>query len=120
MSSHAPSNNSANGRAKPRLFGLPAEDYRRLCAVFARHPGVTSAIIYGSRATGRHRPNSDIDLTLEGAIPWAEFLAIETELDDLLLPYTIDLSLKAQIDNPALLEHIESNGRQFYPVPALH
>jgi predicted nucleotidyltransferase len=73
------------------------------------------AILYGSRATGRHRPNSDIDLTLEGDIPWEEFLTIEKELDDLLLPYTIDLSLKGQIDNPTLREHIERHGRQFYP-----
>jgi len=34
--------------------------------VLASHPEVEAAILYGSRALGRHRPASDIDLTLIG------------------------------------------------------
>ena len=98
-------------------FGLPGADYRRIQAVLSRHPRVRAAILYGSRATGRHRPGSDIDLTLVGDIPWDELQEIATELDDLLLPYTFDLSLEAHIDNPALRSHIERVGRQLYPSP---
>lgn len=36
------------------------------------------------------------------------------ELDDLLLPYMIDLSIYAQIDNPALCEQIDRVGMVFY------
>ena len=39
---------------------------------------------------------------------------IDFELDDLLLPYTFDLSIYNQIDNPDLLEHIKRVGKDFY------
>lgn len=41
-------------------------------------------------------------------------LKIENALDDLLLPYKIDLSLFHALDNPALVEHIRRVGRVFY------
>jgi hypothetical protein len=34
-------------------------------------------------------------------------------LDDLLLPYKIDLSLLREIDNPQLLDHIDRVGQVF-------
>lgn len=37
-----------------------------------------------------------------------------TELDDLLLSYSIDLSIYQQIDNPNLIEHIQRVGMIFY------
>jgi len=41
-------------------------------------------------------------------------LKIENELDDLLLPYKIDLSVIGAIDNTELLEHIRRVGVVFY------
>ena len=43
-----------------------------------------------------------------------DLLDIELALDDLLLPYKMDLSLHHQLDNPQLLDHIARVGRQFY------
>jgi Protein of unknown function DUF86 len=45
---------------------------------------------------------------------YRELLWLMDELDDLLLPYMIDLSLYAQIDNPALREHIDRVEVVFY------
>lgn len=45
-------------------YGLPADALQAIREVLAAHPGVTAAILYGSRALGRERPGSDIDLTL--------------------------------------------------------
>jgi hypothetical protein len=39
---------------------------------------------------------------------------IETELDDLLLPYKIDLSAFKTISNPDLIDHINRVGIVFY------
>ncbi|GHT72537.1 hypothetical protein FACS189456_1300 [Bacteroidia bacterium] len=36
------------------------------------------------------------------------------EIDDLLLPYMIDLSIFHQIRNPDLVEHIERVGKKLY------
>ncbi len=51
--------------------------------MLAAHPDVEQAIVYGSRAMGRQRPASDIDLTLIGAaIGFGTLARIEAELDD--------------------------------------
>ena len=64
---------------------------------------------------GRFRPGSDIDLTLSGADLTARDLArLNTALDDPLLPWRFDLSLRESLESPALLEHIERVGKVFY------
>ena len=97
-----------------RQWGLSATELNRILQVLSTHPKVSQAIIYGSRALGTHRPGSDIDLTLTGNLEWADLQKIETELDNLDLPYSIDISLASQIENPALQEHIEQHGQPLY------
>lgn len=97
------------------LYGLSDEVIQRISAIFEKHPSVTKGVVYGSRAMGSYRPASDIDLVLFGEdVPLTEFFAIENELDDLLLPYKIDLSLHHHLNNPDLLAHIEREGKLFY------
>lgn len=73
------------------------------------------AALYGSRALGRHRPASDIDLALIGPALDATALArIDADRDDLLLPWMIDLSALSAIHHPALLEHIQHAGVDLY------
>ena len=101
-----------------RASGLPDTAIEAIRQVLARHPEVEAAILYGSRALGRHRPASDIDLTLIGpAISPAALARIDAELDDLLLPWMIDLSALSAIRHPALLAHIERAGLQLYRRP---
>lgn len=96
-------------------FGLPLVDITRIREVFARFPDVDKAVLYGSRAMGTHKTGSDIDLTLYGEKLTLEQLAvIAPELDDLLLPYTIDLSIFALLNNVGLCEHISRVGKVFY------
>jgi uncharacterized protein len=93
-------------------FGLSERTLGQLRGVLNKHMGIQRAIVYGSRAKGNFRPGSDIDLTLDApGLLFDELLRINAELDDLMLPYTIDLSLLRQIDNPSLLSHIERVGR---------
>lgn len=96
-------------------FGLPQAALDKLDGVFALHPAIESVLIYGSRAKGNHRPGSDIDLALKGkAIAFDEFLAIENQIDDLMLPYSVDLSEYGKIDNPELIAHIDRVGVEIY------
>lgn len=100
---------------EPIVFGLKSSVVRSMGAVFSAHPEVEQAILYGSRAKGTFRRGSDIDLCLTGAgLNMPLLLRIENELDDLLLPYKIDLSIRDRIDNPELLTHIERVGVSFY------
>lgn len=83
--------------------------------MFAGFPALESAILYGSRAKGNFGPGSDIDLTLFGdRLSHADLLAVERALDELSLPYKIDLSLFRQIDNTELVDHIRRVGVVFY------
>lgn len=95
--------------------GLPPKAISEIQRVLSENPEVDQAILYGSRALGTYRPNSDIDLTLVGDhISLSQLLSIENEIDDLLLPYKVDLSVKSNIDNSDLLKHIEKFGKVFY------
>ncbi len=96
-------------------FGLSEETIEKMHHVFKNHPTIQKAVLYGSRALGTYRPNSDIDLTLIGEnLTFTEQLEIDNELDDLLLPYQIDLSLFHHIDHKGLIEHIERVGKTFF------
>lgn len=96
-------------------FGLKQVTIEKICGVFSAHPEIEQVIIYGSRAKGNYRDGSDIDLTIKGeGVSLSQLLKIENELDDLLLPYKIDLSLLHKIDDPDLLDHIRRVGVVFY------
>ena len=102
-------------------FGLKESTIDRICEVFADHPLVEQVILYGSRAKGNYRRGSDIDLTMKGeAVTLTELLRIETELDDLLLPYKIDLSILHKIQDSDLIDHIKRLGAVFYDKKAVH
>lgn len=95
--------------------GLSAATVEKICGVLARHPQVEKAILYGSRAKGNYKNGSDIDLTLAGSgLASRDLLKIMGELDDLLLPYMIDLSILHRIDHEGLREHIQRVGQEFY------
>lgn len=99
-------------------FGLSASTLQKIRHTLAQHHRVQRAVVYGSRAKGTYKPGSDIDLTLHAVpgtqIDHRELGDIEEEIDDLLLPYLVDLSVFEHIDNDALREHIERVGQVLY------
>ena len=102
----------------PKLYGLPEEAIAKLCRVFSQYPAIQSVLLFGSRAKGNYRPASDIDLSIQApALGLSDLLAIENQIDDLLLPWTVDLSLLHHIDNPELINHIRRVGTPFYKQP---
>ena len=97
------------------MFGLSDNTIEKIQHVIESFPEVDKAVIYGSRAKGNYQVGSDIDLTLFGEkCDRRVCAAIEAALDELLLPYTIDLSVFTQIHHPALEDHIERVGKTFY------
>ena len=96
-------------------FGLPERTLDEMRAIFAQHSKVKKVLVYGSRATGKHKAGSDIDLTLFGsALEYADLLRIAGELDDSSIPYLVDLSIFDQIDHVKLKDHIKRCGKIFY------
>lgn len=102
-------------QSKTRKYGLSDNHIAAIQRILQAYPKVSKAVLYGSRAKGNYRPASDIDLTLQGeALDYSDLVVIDTALDDLLLPYTMDLSIYQQIENPDLIEHIKRVGLPFY------
>lgn len=97
-------------------YGLPDTVVGQISAVLRRYPQVDRAILYGSRAKGNYKNGSDIDLTLRGSteLTLKVLYRILDDLDDLLLPYTIHLSIFHQIDDLDVIEHIQRVGVVFY------
>ena len=95
--------------------GLKKETIEKILEIFKRHELIEAVILYGSRAKDNFKPGSDIDLTLIGnELNLTVLNKISLELDDLLLPYTFDLSLYHHIKQPDLIDHIQRVGKVFY------
>jgi len=90
------------------MFGLPETAVQKLCSVFSRYSEIESVLLYGSRAMGTWRNGSDIDLCIVAEkLSFSKKMEIENEIDDLLLPWKVDLSLQHQLENSDLLDHIQ-------------
>jgi predicted nucleotidyltransferase len=95
--------------------GLSIKTIESIQGIFKKYQKIESVFIYGSRAKGNFKNGSDIDLTIDGAeLTLTDLFKIENELDDLFLPYKIDLSLIHHIESAELLEHIKRVGKVFY------
>ena len=102
--------------ASASIAGLPQEDTERILALLAEHPSIQRVVLYGSRALGRQRSGSDVDLCLEAPdMGLAELLVLGAQLDDLLLPWQIDLQMRHLIRHPGLLEQIDRAGITLHP-----
>jgi len=96
-------------------FGLSEQTIEKINSVFARHPDIEKVVLYGSRAKGTHKLGSDIDLTLYGnEISQKETNRILDDLEELDLPYSIDLSVFSRLSHVQLRDHIERVGVVFY------
>jgi uncharacterized protein len=97
-------------------FGLKESTIQKIHDVLARYPQVKTAILYGSRAKGDYKNGSDIDLTFIGDedLTLDIMYKIMEELDNLLLPYTIDTSIFSNIKDEEVVAHINRVGVPFY------
>jgi predicted nucleotidyltransferase len=76
------------------IADLSEEHSQAILALQTQHPKVETVVLYGSWAMGRQNPGSDIDLCLQAPeMSLGELLILGAALDDLLLPWSIDLQL---------------------------
>lgn len=97
-----------------RDIGLSARELELMDGVFRRYPDIQQVVLYGSRAKGTHRPQSDIDLALIGVKDALEVEAMALELDELPLPFRFDVRAFEGIRNARLRAHIERVGILLY------
>jgi type I restriction enzyme S subunit len=96
-------------------YGLTEKTVEKIRGVLVCFSDIDKAVLYGSRAKGNYKTGSDIDLTLYGEMLTLDHLsAIAGKIDDLLLPYTVDLSIFDDLNHAKLQEHIKRVGVMFY------
>jgi len=95
-------------------FGPTLPTTQRLQTVFAEYPEAQEVWLYGSRAKGTATEGSDIDLSLKGEyLTHRHQLELSKVLENLLLPYRVDLSVCNLLLKP-LKEHIQRVGQLFF------
>lgn len=92
-------------------FGIKDQYWKSILTIIRANPKVEQVILFGSRALGSFKPGSDIDLCLKGEqITQADLTQFLVSLDELDLPWVVDLVIFSQISNPDLRDHIERVG----------
>lgn len=93
------------------IKGLSNQETEMLIKALQAHERIEKVVLFGSRALGTQRKGSDIDLALWGKnLGLSDILNISLDIDDLFLPYKIDLLVFDNIKEPALKEHINNFG----------
>lgn len=96
-------------------FGLSSDKIIKINSVFNQYSDINEVLIFGSRAKGNYRDNSDIDLVIKGkGINLSTLQEIENKLEELFIPNSIDLIIYNNIENADLINHINRIGKQFY------
>ncbi|MFH7015356.1 nucleotidyltransferase domain-containing protein [Flavobacterium sp. FlaQc-47] len=96
-------------------FGISSNYITKINSVFSQYSNIDEVIIFGSRAKGNYRDNSDIDFAIKGElISLSTLQQIENKLEELYIPNFIDLIIFDKIENNDLIDHINRIGRQFY------
>jgi len=97
--------------AEIERFGIKDQYWKSILTIILANPKVEQVIIFGSRALGSFKPGSDIDLCLKGEqLTQADLTRLMVHLDELDLPWIVDLVMFSQISNPDLTDHIERVG----------
>jgi len=94
------------------IFGLTEQEITQIQTVLSQIPNLERAVVFGSRTTGKHKPNSDVDMALYGEkLTFSAIFDIEDalygsgfqlELDILLYDVIQDSRFKAAIDRTAV------------------
>ncbi|MES2558390.1 MAG: restriction endonuclease subunit S [Bacteroidota bacterium] len=96
-------------------FGLVENIAQRIISVFETNSSVDKAIVFGSRAKGNYKATSDIDIAIKGQqLTFDDVLELLHKLDELELPYKIDLINYNSLKEPDLIDHIDRVGIELY------
>lgn len=90
--------------------GIHAQDLQNIKSCIYQHAGVEAALLFGSRAQGNYKYNSDIDIAIKGNLTVLACEAMKQDLENLSMPYGFDVLLYHEISNTALKQHIDRVG----------
>lgn len=89
-----------------------SEKHLQLIVETLKQADIDRAVVFGSRAKGNWRENSDIDIAVFGAS--VNVGSLVAQLDELPMPYKFDIVNYNNINSCALREHIDRVGIEIY------
>mgnify|MGYP001044242920 CR=1 FL=1 len=96
-------------------YGLSERDISTIQDILMKYPDVKTVYIFGSRAVGKNKYGSDIDLAImnEGLNNYIVG-QIKGDLEESSLPYRVDIVVYPDLDHKNLKDHIDRVGSLFY------
>ncbi|MCF6093277.1 nucleotidyltransferase domain-containing protein [Microaerobacter geothermalis] len=95
-------------------FGLEDKIMEKIISIFSRYKAVQKAVIFGSRARGDFKYNSDIDIAvLTNGEPVTGLLH---DLDEAAGIYKTNLIILDKLNNERLRQNIERDGIEIYRI----
>jgi predicted nucleotidyltransferase len=96
---------------------LTESELTEIRGILGAIPNLERAVLFGSRATGQARHNSDVDIMLYGdSLRFRDVCRIQGLLDETNIPYLFDLIMHKTTKNQILLEDVRKCGREIYSV----
>ncbi len=94
-------------------YGFLPGELETILSSLKKYPNLAEAILFGSRAIGRQKKGSDVDIAVKGVdIPTSQ---ISHELNsDSPLPYYFDILDYNSLENKQLKDHIDRVGIVIY------
>lgn len=93
-------------------YGLSDETYKKIKLIVDKYSNYQFKI-FGSRARGDFKNNSDIDMAIEGNISESDKFHIQNDFDLLDIPYTFDIVFIQDIVKEEFLKSIKREGVKF-------
>ena len=86
----------------------------KLIKVFSKYPEIKKVVLFGSRARGDNKINSDVDLCIFGQISHSVLAKIDMYIYELDIPLSFDILCFDELSKKALIENILSEGVELY------
>jgi predicted nucleotidyltransferase len=91
-----------------KVAGLTDKELSQLQSALGTVKGLEKAVVFGSRATGKHKAQSDVDIALYGdGVGFGAIFDLEDALYDAGFPYELDILLVSIIQDERLKAAIE-------------
>ncbi len=90
-------------------YGLLEDSYLKIKELIKKHTNYEFKV-YGSRARGDYKENSDIDIAVIGNVSEKEKFSILNDFDLLDIPYMVDIVFYKELEEQELKESIDREG----------
>lgn len=95
--------------------GLLDEELETIRAVLADFADeITHVDLFGSRATGNYRKNSDVDLVVHGSVRDTTIDRLWTLFNESNLPFSVDVASYENLTYRPLKEHVDTVGQRLF------